>query len=138
MTHDHGDHAGAAEAMRARGGRPQVAAARWAGGVVIGDGDAVGPLTRLATPGHATTTSRSSSVTSAFTGDAVLAESSVFVRPTRLLRGYLGGATSACGRSISRCCARATAPPVAPTGRACWTRYLAHRRDREGAVGRGA
>jgi len=31
LTHDHGDHAGAAELLRARGGSPPVAAARWEG-----------------------------------------------------------------------------------------------------------
>src|SRR5919107_6252899 len=45
LTHDHGDHAGAADAVRAGAGGVPVAAARWEGADVrAGDGDVLGPL----------------------------------------------------------------------------------------------
>jgi glyoxylase-like metal-dependent hydrolase (beta-lactamase superfamily II) len=91
LTHDHGDHAGAADAVRAGAGGPPVGAARWVGAdVALSDGDAFGPLRVVATPGHATDHLAFVIGDACFTGDAVLAESSVFVAPDPgALRGYL-------------------------------------------------
>ena len=108
LTHDHGDHAGAAEAVRAGAGEvtggvqrvaracdadgwPPVGAARWeAADLTLADGDLFGPLRVVATPGHATDHLAFVFEDACFTGDAVLAESSVFVAPDPgALRGYL-------------------------------------------------
>ena len=53
LTHDHADHAEGVPALAAELGVP-VAAKRWAGAdTLIDDGGTVGPLTAVATPGHA-------------------------------------------------------------------------------------
>ena len=91
LTHDHGDHAGAAELLRARGGSPPVAAARWEGADVrLRDGAGFGPLTVVATAGHAPDHLAFVAGPVCFTGDAVLGSSSVFIAPDPgALRTYL-------------------------------------------------
>src|ERR671931_432134 len=44
VTHDHGDHAGAVEALARRAGAPPVAAARLPGAQRVGEGDEAGPF----------------------------------------------------------------------------------------------
>ena len=132
LTHDHGDHAGAAAAVRAGlGGGGVVAAARWVGAdVALADGDVVGPLRVVATPGHAT--DHIAFVTGAvcFTGDAVLAHSSVFVAPDPgALRGYLAALERLRALDLELLCT-GHGPPVTDPA-ALLDRYLAHRRDRE-------
>jgi glyoxylase-like metal-dependent hydrolase (beta-lactamase superfamily II) len=131
LTHDHGDHVGAADALRAGAGGAPVAAARWEGADVrVGDGDAVGPLQVVATPGHAPDHLAFVAGDVCFTGDAVLAQSSVFVAPDPgALRGYLAALERLRALDLDLLCT-GHGPPVAdPT--ALLDRYLAHRRDRE-------
>jgi glyoxylase-like metal-dependent hydrolase (beta-lactamase superfamily II) len=131
LTHDHGDHAGAAAAVRAGAGGVPVGAARWTGADVrLADGDAFGPLHVVATPGHAT--DHLAFVTGAvcFTGDAVLAESSVFVAPDPgALRGYLAALERLRAMRLELLCT-GHGPPVRDPD-ALIGRYLAHRADRE-------
>ena len=73
LTHGHGDHSDGAEEL-----------ARKAGGAPIerpGDGDRVGPLTALATPGHAPDHVCLLKDRICFTGDTVLGTGSVFIAP---------------------------------------------------------
>jgi glyoxylase-like metal-dependent hydrolase (beta-lactamase superfamily II) len=131
LTHDHGDHAGAAEAVRAGAGGARVAAARWEGADVrAGDGDVLGPLHVVATPGHATDHLAFVAGDVCFTGDAVLAQSSVFVAPDPgALRGYLAGLERLRAMELAVLCT-GHGPPVTDPA-ALLGRYLAHRRDRE-------
>jgi glyoxylase-like metal-dependent hydrolase (beta-lactamase superfamily II) len=141
LTHDHGDHAGATRAVRDGGAaagaaaagvvRPSVGAARWPDAdVVLADGDAFGPLRVVATPGHATDHLAFVYGDVCFTGDAVLAESSVFVAPDEgALRGYLGALERLRDLDLALLCT-GHGPPVTDP-RALLNRYLAHRRERE-------
>src|SRR4051812_44156801 len=83
VTHDHHDHVEGLQALRARLGDPPVGGRRGADDVVLTDGAGFGPLTAVATPGHADDhlafTAAGGRV--AFTGDAVLGEGSVFLMP---------------------------------------------------------
>ena len=130
LTHDHGDHAGAAAAVRAATGAP-VGAARWEGAdVTLADGDAFGALEVVATPGHATDHLAFVFGDACFTGDAVLAESSVFVAPDPgALRGYLAALERLRAMDLALLCT-GHGPPVTDPA-ALLDRYLAHRRDRE-------
>ena len=128
LTHDHPDHADATEAVRA--GAP-VGAARWAGAdVTLADGDHLGPLLVVATPGHATDHLAFVTGDVCFTGDAVLAESSVFVAPDPgALRGYLAALERLRAMDLALLCT-GHGPPVTDPA-ALLDRYLAHRADRE-------
>jgi glyoxylase-like metal-dependent hydrolase (beta-lactamase superfamily II) len=131
LTHDHPDHAGAAAAVRAGAGGVPVGAARWEGAdVVLADGDGFGPLTVVATPGHATDHLAFVAGPVCFTGDAVLAESSVFVAPDPgALRGYLAALARLRAMGLELLCT-GHGPPVEDPA-ALIDRYLAHRADRE-------
>jgi glyoxylase-like metal-dependent hydrolase (beta-lactamase superfamily II) len=131
LTHDHGDHAGAAPAVREGLGGVPVGAARWEGADVgLGDGDAFGPLQVVATPGHATDHLAFVRGPVCFTGDAVLAQSSVFVAPDPgALRGYLAALRRLRAMDLELLCT-GHGPPVTDPA-ALLVRYLAHRADRE-------
>jgi glyoxylase-like metal-dependent hydrolase (beta-lactamase superfamily II) len=131
LTHDHGDHAGAAAAVRTRAGRVPVAAARWEDAdVVLCDGDAFGPLQVVATPGHATDHLAFVHGAICFTGDAVLAQSSVFVAPDPgALRGYLAALRRLRAMDLELLCTGHG--PAVTDPAALLDRYLAHRADRE-------
>ena len=132
LTHDHDDHAGAAAAVRAgAGGGVVVGAARWAGAdVTLADGDTFGPLRVLATPGHATDHLAFFAGDVCFTGDAVLARSSVFVAPDPgALRGYLAALQRLRALDLALLCT-GHGPPVTDPAELL-DRYLAHRADRE-------
>ncbi|MBW3606995.1 MAG: MBL fold metallo-hydrolase [Actinobacteria bacterium] len=131
LTHDHADHAGAAEAVQdAAGGVPVGAARREGADVALGDGDTFGPLQVVATPGHATDHLAFVHGAVCFTGDAVLAESSVFVAPDPgALRGYLAALRRLRAMKLELLCP-GHGPPVTDPG-ALLDRYLAHRADRE-------
>jgi glyoxylase-like metal-dependent hydrolase (beta-lactamase superfamily II) len=148
LTHDHGDHAGAAAAVRegsggAVAGADRVArgcdaaswapvgAARWPqADLVLADGDSFGPLQVVATPGHATDHLAFRLEDVCFTGDAVLAESSVFVAPDPgALRGYLAALERLRALDLAVLCTGHGPPVTGPA--ALLDRYLAHRRDRE-------
>src|SRR4051794_33803849 len=98
LTHDHADHAEAAQELRLRAaeawkrkrygddarGRANLVplfAARGEVDVVLHDGDPAGPFTAVATPGHAPDHLAYVLGDAAFTGDAVLGRGSVFVAP---------------------------------------------------------
>jgi len=131
LTHDHGDHAGAAAAVRAGCGGAPVGAARWEGAdVVLGDGASFGPLQVVGTPGHATDHLAFVRGPVCFTGDAVLAQSSVFVAPDPgALRGYLAALRRLRAMALELLCT-GHGPPVSEPA-ALLDRYLAHRGDRE-------
>jgi len=131
LTHDHPDHVGAAAAVRDGAGRVPVAAARWEDAdVVLVDGDTFGPLEVVATPGHATDHLAFVTGPICFTGDAVLAESSVFVAPDPgALRGYLAALRRLRAMDLQLLCT-GHGPPVTDPA-ALLDRYLAHRADRE-------
>ncbi|MDP2712185.1 MAG: MBL fold metallo-hydrolase, partial [Solirubrobacteraceae bacterium] len=119
-------------AVRDGAGGVPVAAARWQDAdVLLADGDAFGPLQVVATPGHAT--DHLAFVTGGavcFTGDAVLAQSSVFVAPDPgALRGYLAALRRLRAMRLELLCT-GHGPPVDDPA-ALIDRYLAHRADRE-------
>jgi glyoxylase-like metal-dependent hydrolase (beta-lactamase superfamily II) len=89
LTHDHPDHSLATTAVRERTGAP-VASSHEQADVVLGDGATIGPLTALATPGHAADHLAFIAGRVCFSGDAILGEGSVFVAsyPGALV-GYL-------------------------------------------------
>lgn len=131
LTHDHGDHAGAAAAVREGAGGVPVAAARWDGAdVPLRDGETFGPLQVVATPGHATDHLAFVFGAVCFTGDAVLAQSSVFVAPDPgALRGYLAALRRLRAMELQLLCT-GHGPPVTDPA-ALLDRYLAHRAERE-------
>ena len=84
LTHDHSDHSEGLPALQERlGGVPLGSAA------TLRDGDAFGPFTVFAIPGHADDHLVFVAGRAAFTGDAVLGQGSVFV--SGRLREYLDG-----------------------------------------------
>lgn len=131
LTHDHGDHSGAVRAVRDGAGGAPVGAARLDGAdVALRDGDVFGPLQVIATPGHATDHLAFVAGAVCFTGDAVLAQSSVFVAPDPgALRGYLAALERLRAMDLELLCT-GHGPPVTDPA-ALLDRYLAHRRDRE-------
>jgi glyoxylase-like metal-dependent hydrolase (beta-lactamase superfamily II) len=113
-------------------GPPHVLAGGDACGLphVLADGDAFGPLRVLATPGHATDHLAFVFEDVCFTGDAVLAQSSVFVAPDPgALRAYLAALERLRTLDLALLCT-GHGPPVTDPA-ALLDRYLAHRRDRE-------
>jgi glyoxylase-like metal-dependent hydrolase (beta-lactamase superfamily II) len=130
LTHDHPDHAGAAGALRTATGA-EVSAARWEGADQrLADGDVVGPLRVVATPGHALDHLAFVAGSVCFTGDAVLAESSVFVAPDPgALRGYLAALERLRAMQLDVLCTGHGPPVTDPAG--LLDRYVAHRLDRE-------
>ncbi len=131
LTHDHPDHAGAAAAVRTGAGGVPVAAARWEDAdIMLADGDVLGPLTVVATPGHSTDHLAFVAGPVCFTGDAVLAESSVFVAPDPgALRGYLAALRRLRAMDLELLCTGHG--PAVEDPAALLDRYLAHRADRE-------
>ena len=130
LTHDHHDHSGGVPALRAATGVPVAAAHGADVDVVLGDGDTFGPLTVLATPGHAPDHLSFLGHGVAFTGDAVLGEGSVFVL------GQLAEYLAALGRM------REARPalllcghgPVVTDPAGHLDGYVAHRLERERAL----
>ncbi|CAB4927519.1 unannotated protein [freshwater metagenome] len=82
VTHGHPDHTGGVAGLLERIGSVPVGAAAWDGATVrLADGDGFGPLTAVATPGHAPDHLAFLAGTALFTGDAVLGHGSVYVAP---------------------------------------------------------
>lgn len=131
LTHDHADHADAVAATAAATGGPPVAAMAHAGaGVTLTDGDTFGPLTAIATPGHAPDHLAFVAGGACFTGDAVLGEGSVFVAPDPgALRGYLAALRRLRALPLDVLCP-GHGPPVADPA-AKLDAYVEHRLDRE-------
>jgi glyoxylase-like metal-dependent hydrolase (beta-lactamase superfamily II) len=130
ITHDHADHVEAVAALREALGRPPVGAARHPGDVVLGDGDAFGPLRAMAVPGHADDHLVLVAGAVAFTGDAVLGEGSVFVASR--LREYLAGLARLRGLELAVLCPGHGEPVADPRRRL--GELLAHRAAREVAL----
>jgi glyoxylase-like metal-dependent hydrolase (beta-lactamase superfamily II) len=129
LTHDHPDHAEGVEPLRARLPAP-VAAARGAVDVRLADGDRLGPLRVIATPGHAPDHLAFLAGRACFTGDAVLGTGSVFVAPLPgAMAAYLEGLRRLRALDPGVLCP-GHGPPVAEAG-AKLDEYLAHRAARE-------
>jgi glyoxylase-like metal-dependent hydrolase (beta-lactamase superfamily II) len=130
LTHAHADHSEAVEALARATGAP-VAALDFPGSDVrLADGDAIGPFTAVATPGHAPDHLAFVARGVAFTGDAVLGEGSVFVAPDPgALRGYLAALERLRAMELELLCPGHGPPVTAPAAKL--DQYLAHRRDRE-------
>jgi len=127
VTHDHGDHVEAVDALRTRIGGPPVAAARHAADVVLADGERFGPLLAVAIPGHADDHLAFVAGRACFTGDAVLGQGSVFV--TGRLGEYLAALERLRGLGLAVLCP-GHGPPVWDPG-AKLGEYIAHRGERE-------
>ncbi len=128
LTHDHADHAEAVGALRdAAGGAVPVAAARGDVDVRIADGDAAGPLTALATPGHAPDHLAYVAGRVACTGDAVLGAGSVFVQAD--LAAYLAALRRL--RDLDLALLLPGHGPVVTDPRATLDGYVRHRLERE-------
>lgn len=130
LTHDHADHTDAVAELRSEAGDPPVAAVRFPADVRLSDGDRFGPLTVVATPGHAPDHVAFVAGRACFTGDAVLGEGSVFVAPDPgALRGYLAALERLRGMDLDVLCPGHG--PVVLDARAKLDAYIAHRLDRE-------
>jgi glyoxylase-like metal-dependent hydrolase (beta-lactamase superfamily II) len=130
LTHDHFDHSEAVPAIRERFPDAPVAAARGEVELLLGDGDRVGPLLALYTPGHAPDHLAYVVGDVALTGDAVLGTGSVFIYPDPgALSGYLAGLARLRSRSLAL-----LGPghgPVVEDPATKIDEYIAHRLDRE-------
>jgi glyoxylase-like metal-dependent hydrolase (beta-lactamase superfamily II) len=131
LTHDHADHAGASEALRRRARVPIVAAARFTGADTrVGDGEALGPLLAVATPGHAPDHLAFVAGRALFSGDAVLGRGSVFVAPDPgALSGYLRALERLAGLDLALICPGHG--PLVLDAQAKLAEYREHRLDRE-------
>jgi glyoxylase-like metal-dependent hydrolase (beta-lactamase superfamily II) len=130
LTHGHADHTEAVPAIHDRYPAAPIAAARGDVDLTLTDGDKVGPLQAIATPGHAPDHLAFVAGTVAFTGDAVLGEGSVFVSPyPGSLTAYLDGLTRLKARELTVLCPGHG--PVVHDPYAKLDQYLEHRRDRE-------
>lgn len=131
LTHGHHDHSDGAGTLAARAGGVPVLRPR--------DGEAVGPLTALATPGHSPDSACLLWGEVCFTGDTILGAGSVFVAPGQGSRGG-GSALGAYLRSLRRLRERSLQVlcpghgPYVHDPRAKIDEYLAHRLERERAL----
>jgi glyoxylase-like metal-dependent hydrolase (beta-lactamase superfamily II) len=100
------------------------------GDVVLFDGGRFGPLTALATPGHAPDHYALLHGSVCFTGDAVLGEGSVFIAPDPgALAGYLAALQRLIEMPLELLCP-GHGPPVSEPQHKL-REYLQHRLDRE-------
>jgi glyoxylase-like metal-dependent hydrolase (beta-lactamase superfamily II) len=126
VTHEHGDHVEAVEALVTRAGAPPVARGAH-------DGDTLGPLTAIATPGHDRDHVAWAWRDVCCTGDAVLGAGSVFVAPDPgALAAYLGALRRLRAMDFAALLP-GHGPPIADAA-AKLDGYVAHRLDRERAL----
>ncbi len=130
VTHGHADHTDAVAAVTAATGAP-VHGAVWEGvDVWVADGARVGPMTALATPGHAPDHLAFVVGGACLSGDAVLGEGSVFVAPDPgAMAGYLAGLRRLRALDLDVICPGHGPPVDDPAAKL--DDYLAHRLDRE-------
>jgi len=130
LTHDHADHTEAVPRMRERFPAARLGASRGVVDERLADGDRFGPLTALATPGHAPDHLAYVADEVAFTGDAVLGEGSVFVYPDPgALKDYLTGLERLRAHKLDFI-APGHGPPVTDP-KTKLEQYISHRLDRE-------
>jgi len=130
ITHDHADHTDGLVELLVEAGTPPVAAVRHPADVKLADGDTFGPLTVVATPGHAPDHVCFVAGRACFTGDAVLGEGSVFVAPDPgSLRGYLAALERLRAMDLAVLCPGHG--PLVLDANAKLDEYIAHRLDRE-------
>jgi glyoxylase-like metal-dependent hydrolase (beta-lactamase superfamily II) len=139
LTHRHDDHADGVLGLLLRSGPVPVASyGGWtpdgapAGttGVAVGEGDAVGPFSVVATPGHAADHVAFVAGDAAFVGDFVLGRGSVLLVPhERALALYLDALRRLRGRGLALLLP-GHGPAVTDPG-AKLDEYVAHRLDRE-------
>lgn len=140
LTHDHPDHAEAVRPLLARSGPAPLAAARGEVDVRLRDGDAFGPLTVVATPGHAPDHLAYVVGPIGFTGDAILGSgSSLLIPDPGALAGYLAGLARL--RALELTLLAPGHGPLVTEPAAKLDTYVAHRLERErqvlDALGRG-
>lgn len=130
LTHDHGDHAQAAQAVLAEYPAP-LAGGRGPVDVRLDNEVRFGPFEAVATPGHAVDHFALVAHGACFTGDAVLGEGSVFISPyPGAMSGYMLGLMRLRLRDDFNVLCPGHGPPVWEA-RARVEEYLAHRIDRE-------
>jgi glyoxylase-like metal-dependent hydrolase (beta-lactamase superfamily II) len=131
LTHGHADHADGVPGLLERLGDLPVAAAAWAGATQrLVDGDRAGPLTAIATPGHAPDHLAFVAGRVLFSGDAVLGHGSVYVAPDPgALRGYLAALDRLLALELDAICPGHG--PVVEDPHAKLAEYRDHRLDRE-------
>lgn len=130
LTHGHADHTDATAAVRRCFPDAFVAAAGGRVDVRLRDGETVGPLGVLATPGHAPDHLAFVTDGAALTGDAVLGEGSVFIAPDPgALAAYLEGLERLRRLDLDVLCPGHG--PLVRDPRAKLDEYVRHRLDRE-------
>jgi glyoxylase-like metal-dependent hydrolase (beta-lactamase superfamily II) len=130
VTHWHGDHVEAISPLRERTGGPPVAAASGPVDVRVADGERLGPLRAIHTPGHTTDHMAFLAGDACFTGDAVLGEGSVFITPDPgALAGYLAALRRLVRERVALLCPGHG--PVVADAEAKLREYIDHRLDRE-------
>jgi glyoxylase-like metal-dependent hydrolase (beta-lactamase superfamily II) len=127
LTHSHGDHAGALDGLLAAAGPAPVASAERSG---MADGDRLGPLRAVATPGHSPDHLAFVAGRVCFAGDAVLGRGSVFVAPAPgALAGYLAALRRLRAMDLELLCPGHG--PLVTDPAAKLDEYVTHRLDRE-------
>lgn len=131
LTHGHADHTDGVPGLRERIGDVPVFAAAWDGATDrIADGETAGPLTAIATPGHAPDHLAFVAGRVLFSGDAVLGHGSVYVAPDPgALRGYLTALDRLLELDLEAICPGHG--PLVLEPRAKLAEYRDHRLDRE-------
>jgi len=129
LTHGHEDHRELAARLSEETGAP-VAGAGGDAALALADGSAIGPLTAIATPGHASDHLAFLAGTVCFCGDLVLGAGSVFIPPEPgALAAYMASLERLRGLDLEL-----IAPghgPLVTDPRAKLEEYRAHRLDRE-------
>lgn len=131
ITHDHGDHTAGVAGLLERIGPAPVAAVAFDGcDVVLADGDVIGPLRAIATPGHASDHVAFLAGRVLFSGDAVLGHGSVYIAPQPgALRGYLAALERLMQLELDAICPGHG--PLVTEPQAKLREYREHRLDRE-------
>lgn len=130
LTHDHPDHVEGLERLRERFPQASTAAARGAVDALLRDGSAFGPLSAIATPGHAPDHLAFRWDGVCFSGDAVLGEGSVFIAPgPGALSGYLAALRGLLALELKALCP--AHGPIVTDPQAKLQQYLDHRLERE-------